>query len=165
MARAKRSTIYKEPPRYFMRGEAWQRDFEGGVRPPYKELIALIGMLNRGEHIDAKTRGIIAGALTYLSNWLFDEAMNHRRGRRPSIITYYSAAAVNDLHEKHGIKFAAAARAVVDPDVGTDEDRRKLQQSIERTYRTLKANDAFGEVLEILVSKALARLNSRKSGK
>lgn len=179
MARAKQSDVYKEPPRYFA-SDGWMRDFNGGVRPSLEELRKLIGFLDRGERqgdqvLDAKTRGIIARALTYLYNWVEEEEIAHRPGRGGktgflnTVKTVYFAGIINELHEKHGIKIVAAAQAVLDSDVGTDESRRKLQQSIERTYRKMKANGAFGdlgEVPETLVSKALARLYPpRKTGK
>ena len=161
MARAKSSPLPEVPAR-----DGWVMAHWGQERPTYEALSACMTLLQSGAPIDAKTRAYLADVLDHLYVWLLREEDAHRRGRDMSIITNFSAAVVHALHERHGIKVAAAASAMVRHDVGTDESRRKLQQSIERAYRKLKSSGEVEhhQVSEQVIMEALTRINSPKSG-
>lgn len=150
--RAKRKTETK--------GGLWTRNQAGDDVPSLDGLNALLNALHRG---DAVNRAEITGLLEFLWISLLIEEDRHKLGRPKNSITELSASVVNELHEQHGVKVAAAASAMVREDRGTDDSRRKLAQSIERTYRKMKAaGNGFGLVSEDLVRGALARLNPRR---
>ena len=146
--------------------DGWVVRHWGQEVPTYEMLNECIEILKSGKLIDAKTRLYVADVLDYLYVWLLGEDDSHRRGREPNLIMTLAAAVVHELHERHGIKIAAAASAMVRHDVGTGESRRKAQQSIERTYRKLRASGYIQriQVNEEQVRNALTRINPRKAG-
>lgn len=149
-------------------GCGWPRRW-GRQRPTYEELGRALAFLISDEPVDGASRRGLFALISHLNILLRLEDESHRRGIDKAINTNTTAAAavVNALRERHGIKkVVAAVSAVVDPDVGTAEYRRKLQDTIARVYRKLKASGEieYHQVNETLVSEALARINSRKSG-
>lgn len=96
-----------------------------------------------------------------LLGWIALDQVTRKPGRRTSASTDLCASVVRELHQRHGVKLAAAVSAMVREDVGTEESRRRMRQNIERAYRKLKASNRLYQVSERAVLDALERVNPK----
>lgn len=133
-------------------------------RPALRDIGASIDAVRTADQLSAEQRAGIASALDYLYMRLLREELGKRRGPPRNDFIALLASVVGALVERHGVKVAAAASAMVREDADSEE-RRKLQQLIERTYRKLKAAGRLGDVADDLVQAALGRLNPPRKRK
>lgn len=122
--------------------------------------------LKRGFSLDEASRRDLLDLIDYVRDLCIERPLaRRRRGRPPDYMMGISAGIVRELHERHGIKIAAATSAIVRADVGTEDSRRKLRQNIESAYRMRKKSGMRFPVPDRLVSEALARINPPRNRK
>jgi len=87
-----------------------------------------------------------------------------RRGTKPNPYMRILIGAVHALHTEHDITVAAAIRAIIDDDFGTEEECDKMRENVKKSYTNAVRTGADLFANQVVVSNALGRIKRQKKG-